>query len=544
LENVAARTIGTGMVIYGLAMYVSPTTGKYYTFATSESGQVQQWELFDNGANKVDATLVRSFSVGSQSEGLVADDVLGWLYVGEEDVGIWKYSAEPNGGTARTQVDSTGGGGHLDADVEGLTIYYESDGTGYLFASSQGASEFAVYRREGGNQHLDNFKLVAGGGIDAVTVTDGIDVTNFPLGSAFPQGMFVAQDNDTNFKLARWDAIDAAFGGLLDVDTTWDPRAVGAPQNSTVVGRHIFYNQSAFDGNNAAIQTTVAGVNNDDNDAIDTTKSAYIPGTGQATFANITGYDKGINGIMIDLSSGVDHSGLTLANVANNFIFKVGNNNSPANWAVAPAPSALSVIPGGGVSGSDRVVITWASGAITKQWLEVGVLPTAQTGLAATAMMVDPDGPGAATPVAAGDVFLFGNAVGGSGTGDSASAAPTNATDEIGARNNPHGFGNFALVDDVYDYNKDRNVNATDQIISRNNGTGFGTQLIKINIGTAGPFAPEGGGGGDAGIASALASYQEITSESSYESLVSLLSREITFGRFSRRLIASNRRAG
>ncbi len=40
-------------------------------------------------------------------------------------------------------------------------------------------------------------------------------------------------------------------------------------------------------------------------------------------------------------------------------------------------------------------------------------------------------------------------------------------------------------------------------MLSRNNGTGFGTQLVKINI-TAGPFAPEDGGG-DTGIASALA---------------------------------------
>ncbi len=68
--------------------------------------------------------------------------------------------------------------------------------------------------------------------------------------------------------------------------------------------------------------------------------NAYLPGGGTATLANMTGYDKGINGIMIDLSTGVDHSGLTLANVANNFIFKVGNDNSPAGWSVAPAPTA------------------------------------------------------------------------------------------------------------------------------------------------------------------------------------------------------------
>jgi hypothetical protein len=272
-----------------------------------------------------------------------------------------------------------------------------------------------------------------------------------------------------------------------------------------VAGRHIFYNQSSYDGSNAAIQPTIAGVNNDDEDARDTSKVALLPGAGAATWANITGYDKGINGIMIDLSTGVDHSGLTLANVANNFIFKVGNNNTPANWAVAPAPNALSVIAGGGVSGSDRVVITWTTGAITKKWLEVAVLPTAQTGLAATAMTVDPDGPGAATPVAAGDVFFFGNAVGGSGDGDTATAAPTNASDELGARNNPHNLANPALVTDAYDYNKNRFVDANDQLIARNNPTNLATQLIKINItSTTGPYAPEGDG--DAGIASALAS--------------------------------------
>ena len=58
--------------------------------------------------------------------------------------------------------------------------------------------------------------------------TDGIDVTNVPLGSQFPQGLFIAQDNDDNFKFVRWDAIETAFNGLLSTNTTWDPRLVGA----------------------------------------------------------------------------------------------------------------------------------------------------------------------------------------------------------------------------------------------------------------------------------------------------------------------------
>ena len=266
---------------------------------------------------------------------------------------------------------------------------------------------------------------------------------------------------------------------------------------SDVEGRHVFYNNSSFDGNNPAINTS-------DDGAIDPVRSAYLPGSGNAVDANITGYDKGINGIMVDLSGSGNHASITAAD----FVFKVGNNNSPDTWSAAPAPSDVQVRTGAGVSGADRVVITWADNDIEKEWLEVQVLANANTGL------IDTFGGGI------GDVFFWGNAVGDGDTGNTAVAAPVNATDEIGARNNPHSFGNPATVDDQYDYNKDTFVNATDQIISRNNSTNFATQLTKINISTGGPFAPQGdedsagdsSGGtagdaaaGDTGIASALA---------------------------------------
>jgi hypothetical protein len=274
---------------------------------------------------------------------------------------------------------------------------------------------------------------------------------------------------------------------------------------STVAGRHIFYNQSFYDGNNAGIQATVGGANNDDEDARDFSLNAYLPGGGAASELNISSYDKGINGIMIDLSTGVDHSGLTLANVANNFIFKVGNNNTPSGWAVAPAPNALSMTPGGGVGGSDRVTITWANGTIINKWLEVGVLPTAQTGLAASALTVDPDGPGAGTAVAAGDVFFFGNARGDGKVGNTATGVTVDANDELVARNNPKSPFSPATVDNDHDYNKDKLVDPNDQLIARNNPISPFSPVRKINIGTAGPLAPEGDEG-DSGIASALAS--------------------------------------
>jgi 3-phytase len=463
LSSVSAQTISTGMAIYGLAMYVSPVSGKYYTFVTSESGEVQQWELLDNGAGKVNATRVRTFFVGSQSEGLVADDVHGTLYVSEEDVGIWKYSAEPGGGTSRTQVDSTGNGGHLSDDVEGLSIYYKPDGAGYLLASSQGASEFAVYRREGNNAYLGNFELIAGGGIDAVSVTDGIDVTNFPLGPQFPQGMFIAQDNDVNFKLARWDAIANAFGGLLSSDTTWDPRNVGAPQPvepATVSGRGLFYNNSSFDGNDAAADAGDVG-------ALAVNLAAYRPGDGLADSDNVSSYSRGINGLIIDVAG--NHGPLTVAD----FTFRLGNNNAPQTWAVAPAPTSMIVRPGAGVGGSDRVHLVWNDGAIRNTWLEVIVEGNDALG-----------GFNSNTGLAASDVFFWGNKVADSGTTPGASLFETNSTDaaQVFAT-----IGSGKPITDLRDYNRDGQVTSTDAALVFSN---IGS-IIRLNIASGGPFAPE-----------------------------------------------------
>jgi 3-phytase len=215
LEHVAARAITT-LTVYGSCMYHSPISGKFYYFVNSEQGEVEQWELFDNHAGKVDATKVRTFDVGSQTEGCVADDQLGHFYIGEEAKGIWKYSAEPSAGSARTQVDTTGSGGQLTADVEGLTIYDAGGGRGYLIASSQGTSTYIIYRREGANAYVATFAIVATGRIDGVSETDGIDVTSANLGPAFSQGMFIAQDgkNDNcnqNFKFVSWQSIAAVI---------------------------------------------------------------------------------------------------------------------------------------------------------------------------------------------------------------------------------------------------------------------------------------------------------------------------------------------
>jgi 3-phytase len=223
--------------VYGFCLYHSAVSGKYYAFINStDTGAVEQWELFDNGSGQVDGTVVREWVVGTQTEGCTVDDELGFVYIGEEDVAVWKYGAEPDAGEERVAVDYTDEAdenGNNVADIEGMSLYYTSEGTGYLIVSSQGSSEFTVYRREGDNEYLGKFVVSETATIDGVTGSDGLDVTNFPLGDAFPNGVFVTQDDtnlnpdgNQNFKLVPWENIANALG--LSIDTEFDPRLIGA----------------------------------------------------------------------------------------------------------------------------------------------------------------------------------------------------------------------------------------------------------------------------------------------------------------------------
>jgi len=224
----AAPPIATGLDVLGVCLYRSPETGDFYVFVTSDgAGPVRQWQLSDGGAGGVTATQVRDITMESTTEGCVADDDLAFLYVAEEAVGIWKYEAEPNGGLARVAVDQVGS--TLEADVEGLTIYYGPEGVGYLIASSQGSGEYATYNRTGDNEHVSNFQIVDSASVDGTSSTDGIDVMSAPLGAGFPNGLFVAQDGDNdsgnqNFKLVPWEVVAGSPTPSLAIETGWNPR--------------------------------------------------------------------------------------------------------------------------------------------------------------------------------------------------------------------------------------------------------------------------------------------------------------------------------
>jgi myo-inositol-hexaphosphate 3-phosphohydrolase len=203
-------TVQAGIEVYGYAMYHSRTTGKFYGFVASSDG-VEQWEFVDRGNGTVGGVRVRTFPSGHLIEGIAADDELGYLYLAEESQGIFKYYAEPDRPTTRlATVDVVGSATQLIEDVEGLTIYYRRNGTGYLIASSQGNDRFVVYRREGNNQYLGTFE------VPEANSTDGIDVINMALGPLYPLGMFVAQNGDRDFQMVRWQDIATALGLAID----------------------------------------------------------------------------------------------------------------------------------------------------------------------------------------------------------------------------------------------------------------------------------------------------------------------------------------
>jgi probable HAF family extracellular repeat protein len=210
-------------------------------------------------------------------------------------------------------------------------------------------------------------------------------------------------------------------------------RAVLLVPNAPVAGQYVFYNNSAFDGRDPAASAA-------DDAAIAPDKRARAAGA-PASFDNVTSYSRGINGVMVDMNT----LGGTLS--ADDFEFRVGNGGSPDTWAAAPAPTGITVRPGAGASGSDRVTITWADGAVRNQWLQVTIRPTAATGLRA--------------PV----VFSFGNLVGDTGGEAAGAAFRVDSLDVFATRAAMPATA--ATLTDRHDFNRDGRVNVIDLLIAR-----------------------------------------------------------------------------
>lgn len=204
------------------------------------------------------------------------------------------------------------------------------------------------------------------------------------------------------------------------------------PVPATVHGRHVFYNNSAYDGFDP-------GASARDDGAIAPDKQALRPGQ-RATFANVTSYTRGINGVMVDVSV-LPQSLWALRPAA--FGIEVGTG---AGWSAGPAPTGLTVRRGAGVNGSDRITLTWPDGAVRNKWLRVTVPTTAATGLAAP------------------DVFAFGNLIGEIGDAVTDTARVT-AVDIFAVRRLTR--SGAAGITTAFDFNRDGRVDVLDTFAAR-----------------------------------------------------------------------------
>ncbi|MFJ5999031.1 phytase [Streptomyces sp. NPDC092370] len=224
---------------YGLATWQDKSTGRTYALVSRrERTRLALVELKPTASGTVTYRKVRTLDLPAsfrlpngtmwspcaepgelpQVEGMVVDPATGTLYAGQEDIGIWRMRADLTGEPVLVDkvheygvpgvydeateectagADPGFGGERLSADVEGLTLFQEPDGDGYLFASSQGDDTFALYDREvsESNEYEGGFRVgAASATLDGSEECDGAAVLNAPLGSRYPNGLLVVQD--------------------------------------------------------------------------------------------------------------------------------------------------------------------------------------------------------------------------------------------------------------------------------------------------------------------------------------------------------------
>jgi hypothetical protein len=235
----------------------------------------------------------------------------------------------------------------------------------------------------------------------------------------------------------------------------------------TIVANSVFYNNSAYDGQNGTSNQT-------DTTAVAVDKQALMPGQ-TASFQNYTSYSKGINGIIIDVAN------LEFLPRLDDFNFLVGNNSDPSTWVAAPTPTLVNAYPGRGPDGSTQITLIWPDNAIQNEWLQVTMLAQPHLNLPAD------------------DVFYYGNSIGDSG--NSSTDADVNVNDVLGARG--HASASAAMTN-IWDYNRDKVVDALDVTIARQNVSAAAAALQLITV-------PAGGGAIAANDTEAVFGHPQLT---------------------------------
>lgn len=196
--------------LMGIALYKN-RSGKVYAIAGRKSGPVDgtylwQYLLEDDGRGRVKATLVRKFGSYSglkEIESIAVDNELGFVYYSDEGKGVRKYYADPEKGNRELALFATTG---FTEDHEGISIYKQTDSTGYILVSDQGANQFQIFPRAGESSDPNSHPLLKTVKVKA-SHSDGSDMVSVPLNDDFKNGLFIAMSDDKTFHLYRWEDI-------------------------------------------------------------------------------------------------------------------------------------------------------------------------------------------------------------------------------------------------------------------------------------------------------------------------------------------------
>ena len=233
---------------------------------------------------------------------------------------------------------------------------------------------------------------------------------------------------------------------------------------ASVQGRFLYYNR--------AVSTTFNNGSANPTAAIDTSKTALLPGD-TASFANYSNYSRGINGLIVDIANSSNVS-------ASDFQFAAWNGIANSGFVNTWSTPTVTKLAGSGLNGSDRFKIEFPDSAIRDTWLRVTVLANANTQLLSN------------------DVFYFGNAIGDVGQGNSGTPISVRAdeTDSQFMRRNQSPGANSASITNVYDLNKDGRVNAIDLALLRQNQAKLLIRYFTAPVSLRLAFATSGNGYG------------------------------------------------
>ncbi len=206
----------------GIALYRRPHDAAVFAIVAPKtgpaSGYLWQYRLVV-GRDTVSASFVRRFGAFSglgpvpgeagEIEAVAVDDELGFVYYADERFGIRKWHADPDHADASRELSVFGRSGY-QGDREGLAIYREDAGRGFVVSSDQvpGATRVMVYPRQGLPGRPHDHPLIAAVPTPA-DETDGLDVTSQPL-PGLPGGLLVMMNSGPRtFLLFDWRAIAA-----------------------------------------------------------------------------------------------------------------------------------------------------------------------------------------------------------------------------------------------------------------------------------------------------------------------------------------------